>query len=63
MDRNGFIIKKEGPRYYIAETFCGIRVTPWRRVAVTRMVELLAHHEAYQIAKMTVSMRLQLEEI
>ena len=62
MDRNGFIVKKEGPRYFIAETFCGIRVTPWKRVPVIRLAELLAHHEAYQIAKMTVSMRLQLED-
>lgn len=62
MERYGFVLRKEGPRYFIAETFLGIRVTPWKRIAVVRLAELLAHHEAYQIANMTVSMRIQLED-
>lgn len=55
----GLTLRKSGSRYYIADTYKGFRVTPWKRISVLRLAELLAHYEAYTLTETTVSMRLE----
>lgn len=56
MSKWGYLVRKEGTRYYMAETFAGVQITGFKRVSLLKLNDIAKDHDISKVSYMTVAL-------